>query len=540
MPTYIEITIRAFGTQHNVVVNDSVDVTDVARPAQTHVVAISDSVQTDDVVGNVQDILTNIEFILDSGFTNKDSDGYISSYFAAPQTVSQSGPTSRALFENRNANINNQPSGYVDSAFYNVNDMSSMTEGEVFWVSYTDHLDRIGIDVGLWNLGSGGQCEFPNESEQFKVSFGSTTRRTITGLIASDAEFPAIWNIRSKSGQWVMTKNGVTVHQDFVNTVSFPAIPYVFRSSTGLQFVGHNGFLVVCREVQTYARRKAMFDYLSKRFNIAVTQLAAGVVYSVDIADEVAVNDSTSKSFEKHVTITDTAISTSDIAWPVKTPIVPDNYQELLGANLVALWHSQSGVTVFGTAVSDWEDNYNGNHMTVDLGTPDYDVDGSHFGGKQVVIFANGDTLKHESSLFSANSRPYVFCGGRFKSLADSYPYMWQLNGSDDMVLFTGGGVSVYTTQFKVPSIVYANSTQTLDTNEHFFESWLDGTYARQAVDGVVTATANSGSVSAAITAITTGNSAGGRAMYMLGVCTSVPTADQLLTLREMASIEMA
>lgn len=225
--------------------------------------------------------------------------------------------------------------------------------------------------------------------------------------------------------------------------------------------------------------------------------------------------------------------------------VVPVDYVRLLGSNLVALWHQSQGVTISsGTSISQWSDVVSSRAMSlVGTGTsPQYAADSTYFGAKPVVKFAaNAKCLATATAtIIAAGARPYVFCVSRWRDGVGDYPYVWQLNDTQDMVHFTAGTAGNQLLQFKQPGIQYADAGAH-NTLPHLDEAWLDGTYGHFMRDGTDHTVAATGSIGPVVDRIQMGgsNNFGSLSIYLWGVCTAAPDAGTRAILNELLSADM-
>lgn len=222
--------------------------------------------------------------------------------------------------------------------------------------------------------------------------------------------------------------------------------------------------------------------------------------------------------------------------------VSPEDYVTLLGSNLVAFWHASYGVQESGGSVSQWDDVVSDRAAVLNgSGTsPQYGADGSDFAGKPVVQFSASQRMLQTatSEIIPTAARPYVFCVNRFRAVGGSYPYVWALNDTDDMVQFAAPVVegTAYL-QFKQPDIVFATAG-VADLAQHTDEAWLGGSLGHFVRDGVDNTVAATGVSPRAITRVRITNTAGNVSIACLGVCTTAPSAGQLTALRALLAAD--
>jgi hypothetical protein len=214
-------------------------------------------------------------------------------------------------------------------------------------------------------------------------------------------------------------------------------------------------------------------------------------------------------------------------------------YRGVLGSSLVALWHQSSGfVFSSGVNISTWTDVVGNNLMGLGSGTaaPTYAADGSNFLGKSVVQGVPGGKVLQNGSmpgLVAAGSRPYVFQIARYKTTTGSYPYLIRMGVADDLVIYAPTFTGAPYLQLKPSSgnINFPTAVSTGLTAQHRDEIWLDGTNAHFTRDGVDQTYAASGTMGA-IESIACGNAVGDTSHFLIGICSSVPSAAQRTALQ--------
>lgn len=215
------------------------------------------------------------------------------------------------------------------------------------------------------------------------------------------------------------------------------------------------------------------------------------------------------------------------------------DYSRLLGTNLRALFHQSQGLTLTGSNITSWTSAV-GDAVLVpgSSGTaPTYQTDGSFFRGKPVVqLYSNGHyLLLTRPGLVGANSRPYMFYCYRFRSNATGY-YAYTMSIQPDRqfshVADVGGALRT--------SIVSSTaSTATIgsaaDSAQHFDRLWLDGALHNFAHDFGMQTNANTGVLTAAVDSCCLGRPEpaynGDLSFALAGICTAVPSAQQLTAL---------
>lgn len=433
------------------------------------------------------DILSGIVRVLDP------ADAVISSgkitTFNGPTAITQGTDAQRATFNAWDYDFKGQPSAtFAGAQLYPLGNLSALTAAEFFAVLKLD-ADPAGSTstCGLVRLSgaSNNQCLYPYVDGAIYDGFASTSRYDGISGVANLAQ-PHIYNPRSQAGEWALNINGVQRYATATNTVSLPTAGVFGHEAwwSATYFTGKLAYAVLCDRVQTPQARAAMHAYLKARFGI----------------------------------------------------VTPQDYISLLGSNLVGFWHQGQGVQrSSGTAISQWNDAVSGRAAPIIGGgaVPSYVADsgGGFFANKPVVQFASGGRYLQTavSTIVAAGARPYVFSVHRLRDPA-SWADVWALNSTDDMSLYMAGSNGNVIAQFMQPGELTVTSGAQ-DVLPHFNEMWLDGARAHLRRDGVDFSAASTGSISPAIDRVRLANGQSNLSLFCMGVCTSLPTAEQLAQL---------
>jgi hypothetical protein len=125
-----------------------------------------------------------------------------------------------------------------DNDFFNLPDLSDLTEGEVFWVVRAANDPPLAEKSGSWRCGTGQENTYPYSNGIIYDGFGSTARKTTVNPTPSLAS-PRLYNVLSKSGEWTSRLDGSQLYTTATNTTSFPSSDNKLgASSTSLFFDG--------------------------------------------------------------------------------------------------------------------------------------------------------------------------------------------------------------------------------------------------------------------------------------------------------------
>jgi hypothetical protein len=210
-------------------------------------------------------------------------------------------------------------------------------------------------------------------------------------------------------------------------------------------------------------------------------------------------------------------------------------YVQVLGSNLVALWHASEGIVTSSGDIVSWTDAIGGKVSSPDgTGTPPtYGSDSTFFKSKNVVKFGYAQQFMTAStpSLIAAGGRPYIFACFRFRTTNGFYPYIVHIP-SDIQVDYTAGTGGTFAAQFITSAGTAAvNTGITIDTSQHIHQFWLDGIKANLIQDSTLYQANSTGVLTAAVNEIDFSRGGAGTggdlSLFVVGVCTSVPTALQ-------------
>lgn len=221
-------------------------------------------------------------------------------------------------------------------------------------------------------------------------------------------------------------------------------------------------------------------------------------------------------------------------------------YQSILGANLVAMWHSQLGIALVSGKVDTWTDQIGGVVLQAPAAAtrPLYQADGTAFGGKSVVYGTIVDlsylrNLALPAGLLPVGSTPWMFWVWRIRTIgtknifdiesAAAVQLNVYMNASNDLRLFATGADRVTLAPFS--------------TGRQAVSSYIDGANAKINVDGSITSGAYASTTTAvatklAVNAATSGSLPGDQSFALGLLCVTPPSAAQETAIRALALAE--
>jgi len=177
------------------------------------------------------------------------------------------------------------------------------------------------------------------------------------------------------------------------------------------------------------------------------------------------------------------------------------DYREILGPNLIAMWHSQLGIGLVGGAVDTWTDQIGGRVMSAPTAPrrPTYAADGVLFGGKPVVQCDQAT----QTALVAGGLSGFIAVGAK----------PWCITRSRARAAITGGAqFNIGSTADAFLQIVETATNTTLqstfvgtttgplkDTNAHTRSYGFDGVNQVLDVDGSVSNLAYAGGIGGAL-----------------------------------------
>lgn len=121
--------------------------------------------------------------------------------------------------------LNGKPSVDWDTAYANIGDLSSFTEGEIFRLMKRDADPPVGTQGLFWVSMGGDINHIPYISGTIFDGFGSTARKTTADPTPSLASW-SLYSVYSAPNDWANYVNGTQIFSTVTNTVSFPASFY--------------------------------------------------------------------------------------------------------------------------------------------------------------------------------------------------------------------------------------------------------------------------------------------------------------------------
>lgn len=232
------------------------------------------------------------------------------------------------------------------------------------------------------------------------------------------------------------------------------------------------------------------------------------------------------------------------------------SYRSILGANLIAMWHSQLGIATVSGQVDTWTDQIQGIVVPAFSGAtrPPYSPSAS-FGGKSVPVTSIAGTNSLRSAVDIATplavtgARPYLFSVfRRWQLTAATNQALFCLNGTDNLPRQEARDQTVNHSQIQcgINNATIA-SVATNDTLPHIVEGWADGTNQNAQLDGgSIVSTATVAGINANINRISIGGLGGGFTQYgdwehaLHLVCATYPGAAVTAALRAFAHADLS
>jgi hypothetical protein len=173
----------------------------------------------------------------------------------------------------KDAILNGQPIVRFDGSndYFNIGDLSALTEGEAFLVIKLDTDPPSDPQSGLWNLGDAGtsDCHFPYIDGVIYDSFGTTARKTTVNPTPSLSAAFHIYSVYSASADWANSLDGVSLFSTGTNTVSFSAVATLGTSLSIGRFLDGDiaEFILYDHKLSTGDRADVM-TYLQDKFGL--------------------------------------------------------------------------------------------------------------------------------------------------------------------------------------------------------------------------------------------------------------------------------
>jgi hypothetical protein len=168
--------------------------------------------------------------------------------------------------------INGLPVARFDGLndYFNIGDLSSLTEGEVFMVVRVNvDPPEAGAQSGIWHLGTSGDAShYPFTDGNIYDSFGSTVRKTVGDPTPALSSWRIV-NVHSASNDWAFKIDGVTIFSTGTNTVSFPSSALLGRCDPlpGNVFLdGDIAEYIQCSRKLVNGERANIASYLQSKF----------------------------------------------------------------------------------------------------------------------------------------------------------------------------------------------------------------------------------------------------------------------------------
>jgi hypothetical protein len=173
----------------------------------------------------------------------------------------------------KDAILNGQPIVRFDGSndYFNIGDLSALTEGEAFLVIKLDTDPPSDPQSGLWNLGDAGtsDCHFPYIDGVIYDSFGTTARKTTVNPTPSLSAAFHIYSVYSASADWANSLDGISLFSTGTNTVSFSAVATLGTSLSIGRFLDGDiaEFILYDHKLSTGDRADVM-TYLQDKFGL--------------------------------------------------------------------------------------------------------------------------------------------------------------------------------------------------------------------------------------------------------------------------------
>jgi probable HAF family extracellular repeat protein len=187
--------------------------------------------------------------------------------------------------------LNGKPSIHFDGvndSFSLPNLMNGATQAEAYVVLKAQN-DVPGSNRGLWRFGSYGapaNLRYPGTDGVIVDEFGSSAAYTV-GDPAPALNTFHIFNVSSKSGEWIARFNGVMQYYTTNNTVGFNTTPTL--GVGGIYFDGDIAEVLVFDAVLTSSDRNSIGEYLNRKYGLASavpdgpTNLIAGAISQTQV-----------------------------------------------------------------------------------------------------------------------------------------------------------------------------------------------------------------------------------------------------------------
>ncbi|HWA11396.1 MAG TPA: fibronectin type III domain-containing protein [Opitutaceae bacterium] len=153
--------------------------------------------------------------------------------------------------------------GSSSQSFNLPNLMSGATEGEFFMVVKAAS-DNDGNNHGLLQLGTSDSSYYPLSNGQVRDNFGTNAFKTV-GDPAAPLNQYNIYNVSSKSAEWIARFNGAVQFQTASNTVAFKTTP-VLGVAGPYNFSGDIAELIIYDHVLTAVERDSVGGYLYTKY----------------------------------------------------------------------------------------------------------------------------------------------------------------------------------------------------------------------------------------------------------------------------------
>jgi hypothetical protein len=235
-------------------------------------------------------------------------------------------------------------------------------------------------------------------------------------------------------------------------------------------------------------------------------------------------------------------------------PAIVAQYQAILGANLVAMWDAQYGVSGPAGFVDTWRDQIGGRVLAAPTAAqrPVYAADGSRFGGKLVVQCAITALKELKASglsgLLTAGSRPWLFIVARNRNPPNgTFPFFVAVGtsaASHFVLRVTSGGGAFQALLGDGAAFDIATTVAAADANVHNMSAWPDGVNLNLLVDSTLTQAAGIRTLQSDTTDIAVGTASpvdtviSDTSIALMLLCTAYPGAGPAASTSALAAVE--
>jgi hypothetical protein len=152
--------------------------------------------------------------------------------------------------------------------YYNIGNLSSLAEGEIYVVFERDEDPIADVSkTGFWDFGTAGNTHFPYTNGNAYDEFGTTGRKD--NFAIDRVNEPRMYNARSASGEWVSKLDASEVYNTASNTARFTTTAkFGTNENQSLYFDGKMAEIFLFTQTLNVTKRTIIEHYLAAKYDL--------------------------------------------------------------------------------------------------------------------------------------------------------------------------------------------------------------------------------------------------------------------------------